>query len=147
MRTVAGSPYKKIFDDTLGKAYMDAMLEYEDMTDEEKALCRQAISDYKMIRPVVQFGDLYRLHSPYAGDNLASLMYVSEDKQKAVFYWYKLETFKDEHFPPVKMQGLDPNKKYTVHELNRIDKNPLLVHSCFVKRYCFVALCVHCLDF
>lgn len=36
MRTVAGSPYKKIFDDTLGKAYMDAMLEYEDMTDEEK---------------------------------------------------------------------------------------------------------------
>lgn len=97
----------------------------KNMTDEEKAFCRQAITDYKKIRPVVQFGDQYRLHSPYEGDNLASLMYVSEDKQKAIFYWYKLETFKDEHFPPVKMQGLDPNKKYTVHELNRIDKNPL----------------------
>lgn len=97
----------------------------KNMTDEEKALCRQAITDYKKIRPVVQFGDQYRLHSPYAGDNLASLMYVSEDKQQAVFYWYKLETFKDQHFPVVKMQGLDPQKLYTVHELNRIDQNPL----------------------
>ena len=97
----------------------------KNMTDEEKAFCRQAIASYKEIRPVVQFGDLYRLHSPYAGDNLASLMYVSEDKQKAVFYWFKLETFKNEHFPRVKMQGLDANKLYKVRELNRIDKTPL----------------------
>ena len=105
----------------------------KNMTDEEKAICRQAISDYKMVRPVVQFGDLYRLYSPYRNyaspygnkGNLASLMYVSEDKQKAVFYWYKLECFKDEHFPRVKMQGLNPSKMYKVHELNRIDKDPL----------------------
>lgn len=97
----------------------------KNMSEEEKALCRQAINDYKMIRPVVQFGDIYRLHSPYKGDNLASLMYVSEAKDKAVFYWFKLETFKDQHFPCVKMQGLDPQKMYKVHELNRIDKNPL----------------------
>ena len=99
------------------------------MTDEEKALCRQAITDYKMIRPIVQFGDLYRLHSPYAGDNLASLMYVSENKQKAVFYWFKLETFQNQHFPVVKMAGLDPNKSYKVHELNRIDNTPLPVEG------------------
>jgi len=104
----------------------------KNMTDEEKALCRQAISDYKTIRPVVQFGDLYRLHSPYEGDNLASLMYVSENKQTAVFYWYKLETFYNEHLPIVKMQGLDPNKSYKVHELNRIDNTPL---SCEGKTY------------
>ncbi len=97
----------------------------KNMTDEEKALCRQAIADYKTIRPVVQFGDLYRLHSPYEGDNLASLMYVTEDKQQAVYYWYKLETFHNEHMPRVKMQGLDPNKSYKVHELNRIDNTPL----------------------
>ena len=97
----------------------------KNMTDEEKALCRQAISDYKMIRPVVQFGDIYRLHSPYEGDNLASLMYVAEDKAKAVFYWYKLETFQNQHFPPVKMQGLDDNRTYRVKALNRIDNKPL----------------------
>ncbi|MCD8289501.1 MAG: alpha-galactosidase [Prevotella sp.] len=95
------------------------------MTDEEKDFCRGVISGYKEVRPVIQFGDLYRLHSPYDGDNLASLMYVSKDKSEAVFFWYKLETMKDEHFPRVKMAGLDPDKKYTVSEMNRIDNNPL----------------------
>lgn len=97
----------------------------KNMTDEEKALCRQAISDYKSVRPVIQFGDLYRLHSPYAGDNLASEMYVTENKDRAVFFWWKLETFKNQHFPRVKMAGLDPDRMYTIHELNRIDNKPL----------------------
>ncbi|MGN0029214.1 MAG: alpha-galactosidase [Marinilabiliaceae bacterium] len=97
----------------------------KNMTDDEKEFCKKVIADYKTVRPVIQFGDLYRLHSPYEGDNLASLMYVSEDKAKAVYFWYKLETMKDEHFPRVKMQGLDPDKKYVVHELNRIDNTPL----------------------
>ena len=97
----------------------------KNMTDEEKNICRQAINDYKRIRPIVQFGDQYRLHSPYAGDNLASLMYVTEKKDRAVFYWYKLETFVNEHLPRVKMQGLDPDRRYRVNELNRIDNNAL----------------------
>ncbi|MBO4664772.1 MAG: alpha-galactosidase [Bacteroidaceae bacterium] len=97
----------------------------KNMTNEEKALCRKAIADYKSIRHIVQFGDLYRLHSPYDGDNVASLMYVTEDKQEAVFYWYKLETFCNQHLPRIKMAGLDPDKLYTVHELNRIDNRPL----------------------
>ena len=58
------------------------------MTEAEKELCRQAISDYKKIRPIVQFGDLYRLDSPYDDNGIASLMYCSDDKQKAVFYWW-----------------------------------------------------------
>ena len=101
----------------------------KNMTDEEKAFCRQVITDYKRVRPVIQFGDLYRLHSPYAGDNLASVMYVSEDKQQAVFFWWKLETLKNQHLPRIKMAGLDPEKYYTVHELNRIDNKPLACES------------------
>ncbi len=97
----------------------------KNMTDDEKAFCRQVITDYKRVRPVIQFGDLYRLHSPYAGDNLASLMYVSKDKQQAVFFWWKLETLKNQHVPRIKMAGLDPDKYYTVRELNRIDNKPL----------------------
>ena len=97
----------------------------KNMTDEEKDLCRKAISEYKEIRPVVQFGDLYRLVSPYDGHNMASLMYVSENKSEAVFYWWKTETFYDEHLPRVKMAGLDPERIYKVRELNRIDNEPL----------------------
>lgn len=95
------------------------------MTDEEKALCRKAISEYKEIRPVVQFGEIYRLISPYDNKGLASLMYVSEAKDKAVFYWWKLEHMVNQHLPRVKMAGLSPNKNYQVRELNRIDNKPL----------------------
>lgn len=97
----------------------------KNMTDEEKELCRKAIAEYKEIRPVVQFGDLYRLVSPYEGKNIASLMYCSPQKDKAVFYWWKLETFYNEHLPRVRMDGLDPDKYYKVRELNRIDNEPL----------------------
>lgn len=97
----------------------------KNMTAEEIALCRNAIAQYKQIRPVVQFGDIYRLISPYEGKNLASMMYCSEDKSQAVFYWWKLETFCSELLPRVRMAGLDPERMYTVHELNRIDRNPL----------------------
>ncbi len=97
----------------------------KNMTEEEKTLCRNAIAEYKQIRPVVQFGDIYRLVSPYDHLGLASMMYVSEQKDKAVFYWWKTESFQNEHLPRVKMAGLDPARTYRVHELNRIDLQPL----------------------
>ena len=101
----------------------------KNMTDEEKELCRKAIAEYKQIRPVVQFGDIYRLLSPYEHKGLASLMYVSEAKDKAVFYWWKTEQFQNEHLPRVKMAGLDAHRMYKVHELNRIDRSPLDVEG------------------
>ncbi len=97
----------------------------KNMTDEEKALCRNAISEYKQIRPIVQFGDIYRLVSPYDKKGLASLMYVNDSKDKSVFFWWKTESFQNEHLPRVKMAGLDAKKNYKVHELNRIDLQPL----------------------
>ncbi len=100
-------------------------LQPKNMNEEERALCKNAIEQYKMIRPVVQLGDIYRLVSPYDGLNLASMMYCSKDKSKAVFYWWKLEHFVNMHLPKVKMAGLDPDRHYKVTELNRIDKRPL----------------------
>ena len=70
-------------------------------------------------------GDIYRLMSPYDKQGVASLMYVSPQKEKAVFYWWKLEHFCNQHLPRVKMAGLSPDKLYKIHELNRIDKRPL----------------------
>ncbi|MGM9803986.1 MAG: alpha-galactosidase [Muribaculaceae bacterium] len=97
----------------------------KNMTDDEKDLCRRAIEQYKLIRPVVQFGDLYRLLSPYDNQGAASLMYVTADKRNAVFFWWKTEHFYGMHIPRVPMAGLDAGKHYRVSELNRIDKTPL----------------------
>lgn len=95
------------------------------MNDEDKAICKQAISDYKKIRPIVQFGDIYRLVSPYENKGVASLMYVTPEKNDAVFFWWKIETFMNQQLPRVIMAGLDPDKTYKISEMNRIDKEPL----------------------
>jgi len=97
----------------------------KNMSDEEKEQCKKAIAEYKEIRPVVQHGNLYRLVSPYDYEGIASLMYVSDSKDEAVFYWWKIEQFQNEHLQRVKMAGLDPNRSYTVHELDRIDMQEL----------------------
>jgi len=115
----------------------------KNMTDEEKALCKKAISEYKEIRPVVQFGDLYRLVSPFDNQGLASLMYVSENKDKAVFYWWKIANFYNVHLPLVKMAGLDANKMYKVRELDVIDNKPL---DCEGKSYSGKFLMEHGLE-
>ena len=97
----------------------------KNMTEQEKDICRKAIADYKRIRPIVQFGDIYRLVSPYDNRGFASLMYVAENKDKAVAYWWKIANFYDEHFPRLRFAGLDPERSYRVTELNRLDISPL----------------------
>ena len=97
----------------------------KNMTEKEKALCKQAIKEYKQIRPIVQQGDIYRLLSPYEKLGCASMMYVKPDKSEAVFYWWKTETFCNQQLPRIPMAGLDPQKNYRVKELHSIDQKPL----------------------
>ncbi|MDE6611263.1 MAG: alpha-galactosidase, partial [Muribaculaceae bacterium] len=100
-------------------------LQPSQMTDFERNFCKDVIATYKAIRPTIQMGDQYRLHSPYDGDGVASLMYVDRNRDQAVFFWYKTEDFHNHHYPRVTMDGLAPDKLYRITELNRIDKTPL----------------------
>lgn len=111
------TPLKFRFDVAMsGRLGME--MQPSDMNKEEKAFAKKAIADYKKIRPVVQTGDLYRLISPYDYKGVASLMYVSPDKEKAVFFSYKLEHFRDQAIPRFTMKGLDKNKNYRFREIN-----------------------------
>ena len=97
----------------------------KNMTDEEKDICRKAIADYKRIRPIVQFGDIHRLVSPYDEKGYASMMYTSEKLDKAVVYWWRTRNFYDDHLPRLRLSGLDPDRNYKVTELDRLDLKPL----------------------
>lgn len=59
-------------------------------------------------------GDLYRLESPYDNPR-AALDYVSSDRSHAVLFVYQLE---DARAVKLAVRGLDPNKKYLIHEVN-----------------------------
>ncbi len=88
------------------------------MTPEEIAFSQKAVTDYKRLRPVIQQGDLYRLVSPWE-NSYASLMYVSDDKSRAVVFLYGLNRFvQSDYVPPVLLEGLDGSKRYHVSEIN-----------------------------
>lgn len=93
----------------------------KDFTPDEYKFAAQAISTYKQIRPVVQFGDLYRLISPYAQKNISSLMYVTPDKEEAVLFVYQLKHRFNPSFPRLTLQGLSPDASYEICEINTAD--------------------------
>ncbi len=87
------------------------------MNDSDLEFSKSAIKLYKKLSDIIWFGDLYRLISPYDEDR-AVLMYVDSDKKKAVLFSYNL--FFQRGYPTklVKLDGLDPGKKYLIKEVN-----------------------------
>jgi alpha-galactosidase len=81
---------------------------------------QQAIQNYKRLSDVIWYGDLYRLVSPNE-NNRAVLMYVNEAKTKSVLFSYMLNVRYKEIFNRVKLQGLDPQKRYKVLETNLME--------------------------
>lgn len=109
-------PLKYRFDVAMS-ARLGMEIQPKDMTDADKAFAGRAIAAYKKIRPVVQFGDLYRLVSPYDKKGIASLMYATPEKDKAVLFVYKTEHFLNQLMPDVVLSGLDENRTYRITDL------------------------------
>ena len=104
---------------------MGIELQPSHMNDEERQQCTQAFADYKELRPTVQTGNLYRLISPYSRKGVSSLMYVDDQRQKAVFFVYKIENYINQPVPRFRMAGLDPDRLYTLTERNvRVGQKP-----------------------
>lgn len=110
-------PFKFAFDVAMsGRLGMDVVT--GTLTAQELAITRQAVSLYKSeLRDVVQFGDLYRLESPYEGSR-ASLDYVTRDKAKAVAFAWQLEDDAASAKKPLAVAGLKPASRYLVKEVN-----------------------------
>lgn len=79
---------------------------------------QQAVKNWTRLKPVILDGDQYRLVSPYETDHSA-LNYVSKDKSHAVLFAYNLHPrYKEPRLLKVRLQGLDPQRQYTVEEIN-----------------------------
>lgn len=112
------TPLKFRFDVALsGKLGMD--LQPKDMSDKDKEFSRNAIKTYAEIKHIVQFGDLYRLLSPYESKRVA-MMYTLPDKKEALVFSYlmKKEIYSDDQV--LYLKGLDPEKMYTIKEINKV---------------------------
>ena len=93
-------------------------LQPKHFSQQERALAERCIASYYQYRDLVFTGDLYRLSSPYDSDYYA-LLYVSQDKTRAVVYTYCLRYQNragSRH--SFRLDGLDPERSYRVKELN-----------------------------
>jgi len=112
------TPLKFRFDvATSAKLGMD--LQPSTMTEDEKAFCKIALKNYNEIKDVVQFGDLYRLLSPFESNRVA-IMYVLEDQSRAVVYSYLVRKEIRGNSQIIYLKGLDPKKQYKLRELNKV---------------------------
>ncbi len=92
-------------------------ISFKDLTENERTFCTQAVTNYNQFKDAILEGDFYRLVSPYDG-NHASVMHVNENKDKAILFTYDLFPLYSEKTFPIKLQGLDSQKRYKVTEIN-----------------------------
>ena len=92
-------------------------IKLEDMNQNEHLYCDQAVKNYNRLKPVILEGDLYRLVSPY-GSNHTSSMFVGKDKKTAAVFAFDIHPRYADKTLPVRLQGLNADKKYRVKEIN-----------------------------
>ncbi|MCL6456892.1 MAG: alpha-galactosidase, partial [Gorillibacterium sp.] len=87
-------------------------------TEAEKDEVRKQVALYKDIRPVVQFGELYRLLSPFAG-NEAAWMYVAPDQTEAVVFYFRVLANPNDVMSWLRLKGLNAQYDYAVDGVER----------------------------
>ena len=86
-------------------------LDLTEMSEEEKIIVKEQVQQYQTIRPLVQFGDFYRLNSPFEG-NLTAWMFVSVDKTEALVMMARTLASAQPVFHEVFLTGLDETARY-----------------------------------
>lgn len=89
------------------------MMDLAKESPQDVAYIQQSISWYKKNRKLLQFGDFYRLLSPY-DTNYGAWMFVDETKSKAVVFFIEILSRVCKPWVKLKLYGLDPKKKYAM---------------------------------
>ncbi|MBR0309414.1 MAG: alpha-galactosidase [Paludibacteraceae bacterium] len=136
---IGGSPYQmtnrvipiKFRCDVAMSGRLGIELQPKHMSNEERLQCTVALADYKALRHIIQLGNLYRLIAPQsyqpsavgsqsapAKQDVAALMYVTDNRAEAVLFAYSLSNFMKQAPQRIRFAGLDPDRTYTIEEKN-----------------------------
>lgn len=102
---------------SMGKLGFD--IDVSHLSSDDLLFTKEAIKQYNKFKHLVLLGDQFRLASPYQNP-YASLMYVAKNKSEAVMFNYLSSNRFMEKITrePIKMKGLDIDKKYKIKEIN-----------------------------
>ena len=94
-------------------------LDLTKLTDEEKEIVKAQCDDYRKYYNVINYGELYRLISPWSNRRRCAWMYVSEDKSEALVTYVIIRCGVYERYY-LRLAGLDPNKRYLNEQTGQI---------------------------
>lgn len=89
-------------------------LDVQNMGDEEKEEVKSQIKTFKEDYEIIQKGDYYRVISPYENEAYCVWEFVSKDKKQAIVNIVSTHSYGNPSPVYAKLQGLDPEKMYTV---------------------------------
>ncbi|EHO52600.1 alpha-galactosidase [Lentilactobacillus kisonensis] len=84
------------------------------LTDEQIKVVETENQWYKDNRDLIQFGQLYRLISPFK-NNQAAWMFVNDNQSEAIVMFFNLMNQPSYPLTVLKLQGLDPDTKYQIN--------------------------------
>ncbi|MBC1512407.1 alpha-galactosidase [Listeria booriae] len=115
-----------------GNVAMSGNLGYEldltKLTDTEKETIKQQIQTYKEIRPLIQFGDFYRLKSPFEGNETA-WMFVDKTKTEAVVFYFQVLAVPAKPLQAIKLAGLNKDAQYKINATKQVFGGDELMYS------------------
>ncbi|GEP66159.1 alpha-galactosidase [Clostridium beijerinckii] len=88
-------------------------LDITKLTEAEKEAIKNQVELYKQIRETVQFGDTYRLISPFESNEVA-WMNISKDKKEIVISYIKQYAEPNKWNKPLKLTALENDAKYQI---------------------------------
>lgn len=88
-------------------------LDLNKISDKEQEQVKEQIRFMKKYREVLQFGDFYRLKSPFDG-NVTAWMVVNEERTLALVGWYRVLCGVNMPFTRIKLQGLKDEYRYEI---------------------------------
>ncbi|WP_342480660.1 alpha-galactosidase [Paenibacillus sp. FSL L8-0340] len=97
-------------------------------TEQEQAEAAAQVAFYKEIRSLVQQGDMYRLLSPFEGNETA-WMFVAEDQSEALAGYFRVLAGPNTARPRLRLQGLDPEKDYVLKETGTVYGGDRLMYA------------------
>jgi len=112
-----------------GHVAMSGNLGYElnltKLNDTEKHIIKRQVATYKEIRHLVQFGDFYRLLSPFEEEKDGTArevawMFVSPDKAEAFVAYFRVLVEPHAPLGRLRLRGLDPDADYRLLKVGQV---------------------------
>jgi alpha-galactosidase len=111
----------------MGKLGFDIVV--SKLSAKDLQFCQDALKTYSGIKQIIWQGDQYRLQDPL-NNSVAAIQYLNPEKNAGVIFNYLVHNrYAAGSSLPIRMKGLDPQKRYRLKELNVYPGVPSTINS------------------